>query len=100
MQIDDVIRRVCESQPEVFLGDHQGYYRHADVSALVREISRLRASIDPWVVFADWESTVSDAVGCGWVDVPSEVRAAIFHETSTTEDAAAKAKAWLAGHRD
>ena len=46
MKIDDVIRRVCESQPAVFLGDHQGYYRHADVSALVREIARLRGLAD------------------------------------------------------
>lgn len=33
--IHSVLRRVCAAQPPVFLKGHEGYYRHADIAALI-----------------------------------------------------------------
>ena len=36
--IHAVLRRVTKAQPEIFLSGHEGYYRHADIAALIRAI--------------------------------------------------------------
>lgn len=35
-----VIARCVSKQPEISMRNHEGYYRHSDVSALIREVSR------------------------------------------------------------
>lgn len=36
--IHAVLRRVITAQPEVYLHGHEGYYRHADIAALIRAV--------------------------------------------------------------
>lgn len=36
--IHAVLRRVTKAQPEIFLSGHEGYYRHADIAALIRAV--------------------------------------------------------------
>jgi hypothetical protein len=33
-----VIARVLDAQPDIFLQNHEGYYRHRDVSELVQQL--------------------------------------------------------------
>lgn len=98
--IQEIIRRVSKDQPEIFLQNHEGYYRHSDISALLREIARLRSSDNPWDIYEDWEHFLGTEVGSEFMDIPAQIRIQIFSETTTVEDSVAAARAWLAGHRD
>lgn len=98
--IQEIISRVSKAQPKVFLQNHEGYYRHSDISALLREIARLRSSVNPWDIYEDWEHLVGNEVGSEFLDIPAKIRTEIFSETMTVEESVAAARAWLAGHRD
>lgn len=49
--IHDVLKRVVAAQPKIFLQGHEGYYRHADISALIRESRTNRLTIPHPVVW-------------------------------------------------
>lgn len=36
--IHAVLRRVTAAQPETYLTNHEGYYRHSDIAALIRAV--------------------------------------------------------------
>ena len=39
------LRRVIKAQPDIFLQNHEGYYRHADVAAIVQALVDHRAAV-------------------------------------------------------
>ena len=98
--IQEIISRVSKAKPKVFLQNHEGFYRHSDISAILREIARLRSSDNPWDIYEDWGHFVGAEVGSEFLDIPAQIRTAIFSETVTVEESVAAARAWLAGHRD
>lgn len=40
-----VLDRILAAQPEIFLQNHEGYYRHRDVAELIQQFVDLRAAL-------------------------------------------------------
>jgi len=41
-----VVARVLDAQPEIFLQNHEGYYRHRDVASLIGVLINQRTAIE------------------------------------------------------
>jgi len=41
-----VLDRILAAQPEIFLQNHEGYYRHRDVTELVQQLVNHRAALE------------------------------------------------------
>lgn len=40
-----VVDRVLDAQPEIFLQNHEGYYRHRDIASLIEALVNHRAAV-------------------------------------------------------
>lgn len=43
--IGAVLKRLCDAQPKIFMPDHEGYYRHEDITAMIVAFGVMNASL-------------------------------------------------------
>lgn len=43
--IGAILKRLCEAQPKIFMPNHEGYYRHEDITAMIVAFGVMNASL-------------------------------------------------------
>lgn len=79
-----VLARVMDAQPEIFLQNHEGYYHHRDISALIQALGDYQAAAINLAGYAGHDedclfNRVSDSVvpgscSCGYSEASRALR--------------------------